>query len=147
VALLEKMSSDDARQGLIQLIAADPDPAFRYRAFQAIVKSGSGRNLKKALEAFPASTTFRADEVREKLVAPIASLGFRGREETFQSLKSDSPLARMVAIWSLEKAGFGGDAKQVEKLTADRGRVKGIAPTVGAEAARVTAALKSKGSG
>jgi hypothetical protein len=147
VAVLEKLPSDEARLGLVQLIEADPDPAFRYRAFAAVVKSGSGRTVRKALEAFPASISFRPDEVREKLVAPIASLGFRGREETFQSLDSKAPLARMVAIWTLEKAGFGGDAKQLDKHTADKGRVKGITPTVGAEAARAAAALKGKGSG
>jgi hypothetical protein len=45
-------------------------------------------------------------------------------------------------VWALEKVGFESDAVQVAKLSTDRGKVKGVTPTVGAEATRIAAALK-----
>jgi hypothetical protein len=131
---------------MIEMIARDPDRDFRFKAFAAVVHAGSGRQLLSALEAFPVTAGYQPDEVRTRLVDPIAKIGYAGRTDVFRALASKSPLARMVGVWALEKSGFANDAPQVAKLTADRGVVKGFPPrtTIGAEAIRVVAMLKKR---
>jgi hypothetical protein len=147
IALLERLGNEDARKGLIELIATDPDGDLRFRAFASIIKSGNGRNLQAALEAFPGNVAYSSTELHERLVDPIAKISYAGRSEVLRSLESRSPLVRLVALWSLEKSSFASDVKFVDRLVKDRGTVRGVpATTVGAEASRVSAVLKRRAS-
>jgi hypothetical protein len=144
LALVQSMGGEEARTGLVGMIAPEPDPAFRFKIYQAAVK-GDAKAVLPALEAFPDKAVYDAAAVRENLVAPLTGMGWPAREGIFKALQSKSALARMAAVWALEKVGFDSDAVQVAKLSADKGKVKGITPTVGAEATRIAAALKKPG--
>jgi hypothetical protein len=146
LSLAERIGSEEARKGMIEIIATDPDRDFRFKAFAAVIHAGSGRQLLAALEAFPVTASYQPDEIRARLVEPIAKIGYAGRTDVFRALASKSPLARLVGLWALEKSGFASDAPQVAKRTADRGVVKGFPPrtTIGSEATRVVAVLKKR---
>jgi len=144
LALAQSMGGEEARTGLVGMIAPEPDPAFRFKIYQAAVKADAKAVL-PALEAFPDKAIYEAAAVREHLVTPLVTMGWPAREGIFKALQSKSVLARMVAVWSLEKVGFDSDATQLAKLSADKGKVKGITPTVGAEATRIAAGLKKPG--
>jgi hypothetical protein len=145
LTLAQSFGGDEARQGLVRLIGSEPDPAFRFRIFEAAVK-GDAKAILPGLEAFPEKAVYDPAAVREHLVAPLTGMGWPAREGIFKALKSSSPLARLTAVWALEKVGFESDAPQVAKLSADRGKVKGVTPTIGAEATRIAAALKKPAS-
>jgi hypothetical protein len=146
LTLMQRIGNEQARKGMIQIIASEPDSEFRYKTFAAIVAAGSGRQLLLALEAFPTTIAYRPDELRTRLVEPIAHVGYAGRPDVLKGLESPSALVRLVGLWVLEKSGFSADAKLVEKLTRDRGKVKGLPPdaTIGAEATRIATYLKKK---
>ncbi|HTA21538.1 MAG TPA: hypothetical protein VK989_19735, partial [Polyangia bacterium] len=63
-----------------------------------------------------------------------------------KTLGSSSPLARMVAVMTLEQIGRAADAAALEKLAGDSTVVKGFpaGATIGKEASRVAQAVKSK---
>jgi hypothetical protein len=145
LTLAQSLGGEEARTGLVGLIGPEPDPAFRYRIYQAAVKSDAKAVL-PALEAFPDKAVYDAADLREHLVAPLVSMGWQAREGVFKALQSKSALARLTAVWTLEKVGFESDAVQVAKLSGDKGKVKGITPSIGAEATRVSGALKKPGS-
>jgi hypothetical protein len=137
----------EAKQALVALIASSALAETRYRAFQALLKSAGGGGLLEGLEAFPANVSYSADDVRAKLVAPIGVLaGLDTRGPLFKAFDSKSPLARLVALLSIENMGFASDAKLVSKLEKDRGAVKGLPPSdqVGRQATRIAAALSKK---
>lgn len=143
LALAQSMGGDEARTGLVGMIAPEPDPAFRFKIYGVAVKDAKA--VLPALEAFPDKAIYDAAAVREHLVTPLVTMGWPAREGIFKALQSKSALARLTAVWALEKVGFDSDAAQVTKLSGDKARVKGIASTVGAEATRVAAGLKKPG--
>lgn len=145
LTLAQGLGGDEARQGLVKMIATEPDPAFRFRIYEAAVK-GDAKAVLPALEAFPDKAVYDPAALREHLVAPLAGMGWPAREGIFKALQSKSPLARLTAVWALEKVGFESDAAQVAKLSADRGKVKGVTPTIGTEATRIAAGLKKPAS-
>jgi hypothetical protein len=144
LGLAQSIGGDEARKGLVGIIGADPDPAFRFGAYEGLVKADA-KAIVPALESFPVKDGYEAAAVREHLVTPLVRMGWPAREGIFKSLQSPSPLARLTAVWALEKVGFNSDIPALAKLSADKGKVKGIAPTIGAEATRVAAALKKPG--
>jgi hypothetical protein len=146
LAQAEKIGNEEARTGLVEIIANDKDPEIRFQAFASVCKAGTGRQLLAALEAFPAGLAYTPEQIRERLVAPIAAMGYGGRPDVFKALQSKSPLARLVAVWFLEKSGFASDAPQLSKVVNDKGSVKGLpaGTTIGREATRVVATLKKQ---
>jgi HEAT repeat protein len=145
LALAKRIGSEEARKGMIEIIASDPDPEVRFKVFAAVVAAGSGRQVLPALEAFPQNASYSQEEVRKRLVEPISKVGYSARSDVIRALQSRSPVARLVALWTLEKSNFGSDAKQVEKLAKDRGTVKGVpGTTIGGEATRIAAVLKKQ---
>jgi hypothetical protein len=146
LALVQRIGNEEARKGMIQIIASDPDPEFRYQTFASVLAAGTGRQLLPALEAFPTTAAYPPEEVKARMVEPIAHVGYAGRPDVMKGLESRSPLARLVGLWVLEKSGFASDAKQVEKLTRDSGKVKGLPPgtTIGAEATRIATYLRKQ---
>jgi hypothetical protein len=141
LALAQSIGGEDARKGLLELIGREHDAPFRFRIYETLVKADA-KAIVQALEAFPADASYEPGDVRDHLVAPLVGMGWPAREGIFKSLQSRSTLARLTAVWALEKVGFDSDAAQVAKLTADRGKVKGLPVTIGAEATRVSGALK-----
>jgi len=144
--VVRNVGGEEARNGLVKLIASNADVPFRFKAFKAAIKSGGGPALLPALEAFPNDTPYTVEAVQQNLVASIYEMGYENREGLFKALESRSAFARMAAVLTLEKSGFGSDGEHVVKLVKDRGVVKGFAPgrTVGAEAQRVAALLKKQ---
>jgi hypothetical protein len=145
LSLAQNFGGDDARNGLVKMIGSEPDPAFRFRIYEAAVK-GDAKAVLPALEAFPEKAVYDPAALREHLVVPLTGMGWPAREGIFKALKSTSPIARLTAVWALEKVGFASDAPQVAKLSGDRGKVKGVVPTIGAEATRIAAGLKKPAS-
>ncbi len=146
--VIREAGGENARKGLVRLMAAEADAGYRYRLFEAALKMSGGAVLLAALEAFPTTAAYDIEDIRRHMVDPIYSLGFDNREGLYKALGSKSPFARMVAVLALEKSGLDSDAAGVAKLSKDRAAVKGFAKgrTVGAEAARVAAALKKTAS-
>jgi hypothetical protein len=145
LTLAQALGGEDARKGLVALIASEPDAAFRFKVFETTVK-GDAKAILPALEAFPADRSYDPAAVRQHLVAPLTGMGWPAREGIFKALQSRSPLARMTAVLAVEKIGFDSDAAQVAKLSGDRAKVKGFPTTIGAEATRISAALKKPAS-
>jgi hypothetical protein len=141
LGLVQSLGGDEAKKGLLGLIAGDPEPSFRYAAFEALVK-GDAKSVLPALEAMPLRGSYDPVSVHEQLVKPLAHMGWPAREGIFKALQSSSPLARLTAVWTLEKVGFASDAAALVKLAGDQARIKGIPTPIGAEASRVAAGLK-----
>ena len=144
IAVAKSLGGDEARKALLEALAAEPDPAWRFRFFQGVLDAGGGKAVLAALEALPLDASYQPEEVKQKVVAPVAGLGWQAREGTFKAMESRSVVARMLAVLILEKSGLDSDAAAVAKLAKDRGTVKGFprGQTVGSEASRVASTLK-----
>ena len=141
----ERDHSDENKKALLALIGSTPDAAIRDRAFRAVVKAAGGPAILEALEAYPPRARLTASELREQIVAPLSTMpGMDTRGPMFKAMDSKSPLARLVAIFVLEKMGFKSDADALKKLEKDTGAVPGLPPEdrVGASATRAIATLK-----
>lgn len=139
----------DTRKGLIELLGKEPDAARRTKEFAALLKVSRGEDMLAALEAFPKTITWKADDLRRDVLEPLVAAGWDGRQAAFKAMESSKdPLARTIAVWFLEKQGFKSDAEYVQKLEKDRGVVRGLPSSlsVGAEAKRVTEYLKKQSS-
>jgi len=153
--LVERIGGGDAQQGLVHIIAADPAPMVRYRAYEAALAVGGAQALVPALEAFPASASYKKDDVVDFLVKDVTKLGPAARPAVHKALASPAVLARMTGVLALEAPlatdarqtlGSAADAAVVAKLAPDRGTLKGFptGDTVGTEAARVAAVLQKR---
>jgi hypothetical protein len=147
--LLEYVGTPEAAEGAVRVIATDPDPMVRYRAYETAVAVGKEGVIQSALEAFPASGTYKREDVVDFLVKDIQKIGATTRPALVKALSSRSPLARMTALLALETLGTGADAAEVSKLASDRGTVRGFpaGATIGREAARIAGILHAKADG
>jgi hypothetical protein len=146
----EESHSDEAKQALLALIRGSLEPATRYRAFRALLKSAGGGGLLEGLEAFPANASYTHDDVHQQIVAPVSAMpGFDTRPPMFKAFESKAPLARLVAVLVIGNMGFESDAANLDKLAKDQGAVKGLPPDdrVGRQATRMAAQLRTKKSG
>jgi hypothetical protein len=145
----EKDGSEETGKALVSLMGQTHDRELRKRAFAACIKSAPGGKLiRPALEAMPLDQRYDAKVLKEDILAPLTTRpGFETRQPYFRSMDSKSPLARLIAIWGIEAMGFSSDAEKLNKLFTDTGTVKGLPAgmSVGKEATRAAAALKSKG--
>jgi hypothetical protein len=143
--LLEKIGPP-ARDGLLKIIAGDPEELVRYRAYEAALAAGKAEAIVPALEAFSEKATYKRQDVVDFLVKDIQKLGASGKGALPKALASGSALARMTAVLAYEAMGTAADAPAVAKLSGDKGTVRGFGAneTVGREAARVAAALQTK---
>lgn len=154
--VVEKIGGAEAQQGLVAIIARDPEEMVRYRAYEAALAVGQAAAVVPALEAFPAKAAYKKEDVLDFLVKDIGKLGPAAKPAVLAALASPSPLARMTALLALEaplpsdprtRLGDAADAATVLKLAGDKGTVKGFPAgvTVGKEAARVADVLKRGG--
>jgi len=104
---------------------------------------GSGR---VALEAFPASASYKKVDVDDLLVKLIEKQGATARPALVKTLGSRAPLARMTAAMALEQMGHAPDAPALEKIAGDTAPVKGFpaGETVGKQATRAAESAKKR---
>ncbi len=147
--LLEYVGTPEAAEGAVRFIASDPDPMVRYRAYETAVAVGKEGIMQSALEAFPASGTYKREDVVDFLVKDIQKVGASTRPALVKILSSKAPLARMTALLALETLGTAADAPEVNKLSGDRATVRGFPAgvTIGREAARIAGILHTKADG
>jgi hypothetical protein len=140
---------------LLRIIAADPSGLVRYRAYEAALAVGGPAAVVPALEAFPATASYKKEDVVDFLVKDLTKIGAPAKPAVARALSSPSSLARMTALLALEaplpadarkSLGTSVDVPAVAKLTSDRGTLKGFptGDTVGKEAARVAAELQKR---
>jgi hypothetical protein len=144
--VVEKIGGLDAQKGLLEIISSDKEELVRYRAFESALVAGKNEAIGPALEAFPASASYKKVDVDDLLVKLIEKMNPSPRPALEKVLASAAPLARMTAVLSLEQVGKAADAPALEKLAGDTSSVKGFpaGDTIGKEAARVAEALKKK---
>jgi hypothetical protein len=147
--LLEYVGTPEAADGAIRVIATDPDPMVRYRAYETAVAIGKEGVVLAALEAFPAAASYKREDVVDFLVKDIQKLGPPARAALPKVLAGKSVLARMTALLAYEVIGTPADAAEVSKLTSDRASVRGFPPgtSIGREAARIAGILQSRADG
>jgi hypothetical protein len=147
--LLEYVGTPEAVEGAIRVIASDPDPVVRYRAYEAAVAAGKEGAIQVALETFPMTASYKREDVVDFLVKDIQKVGIAARPAIVKALASRSPLARMTAVLAFEAVGTAADAPEVQKLEGDRATVRGFPPgaTVGREAARIAGILQTRADG
>lgn len=144
--VIENIGGLEAQKGLLGIISSDREEMVRYRAFESVLTASKGEGLIPALEAFPATATYKKVDVDDLLVKLIEKLGAPARPMLVKALESRSPLARITAVMALEHVGKASDAPALQKLSGDSTAVKGFpaGDTVGKEAARVAQAVKGK---
>jgi hypothetical protein len=136
----------EAEKGLLSIISSDKEEIVRYRAFESVLAARKADGILQALEAFPASATYKKVDVDDLLVKLIEKVGVSARPVLVAALSSRVPLARMTAVMALEQIGRAPDAPALDKLTRDSSPVKGFPPgdTVGKEAAQAAEAVRQR---
>jgi HEAT repeat protein len=147
--LLEYVGTPEAADGALRIIASDPDPVVRYRAYETAVAIGKEGVIPAALETFPLTASYKREDVVDFLVKDIQKVGVAARPAIVKSLTTKSPLARMTALLAFEAVGTSADAPEVAKLESDRASVRGFpaGATVGREAARIAGILQTRSDG
>jgi hypothetical protein len=144
--VIESIGGLEAQRGLLSIISSDKEEIVRYRAFESALTAGKAEAIQPALEAFPASASYKKVDVDDLLVKLIEKMGPPARPALVKTLGSSSPLARMTALMALEQLGRAPDAPAVEKLAGDSTTVKGFpaGETIGKTATRVADVIKKK---
>jgi hypothetical protein len=144
--VVEGIGGLEAEKGLLAIISSDKEEIVRYRAFEAALGARKADGIVPALEAFPASATYKKVDVDDLLVKLIEKLGAAARPALLQGLGSRVPLARMTAVMTLAHVGKPEDAAALAKLTSDSASIKGFpaGDTIGKEAAEAAEALKKR---
>jgi len=136
----------EAEKGLLGIISSDKEEIVRYRAFEAVLTARKAEGIVPALEAFPASATYKRVDVDDLLVKLIEKLGQPARPALVQALASRVPLARVTAAMTLAQIGRPEDAAALDKLAGDSATIKGFpaGDTVGKEASAAAQAVKKR---
>ncbi|MEO8212882.1 MAG: hypothetical protein ABI560_06805 [Myxococcales bacterium] len=144
--VVENIGGLEARDGLVRIIQTDREELVRYRAFESLLAVAKQDGVQPGLEAFPASAPYKKVDVEDLLVKLIEKLGAPVRPILVNALESKYPLARMTAVLSLESVGKAPDAAALGYASKDTAIIKGFpaGDTVGKEAARVAAIVRSK---
>lgn len=144
--VVETIGGLEAEKGLLGIISSDKEEIVRYRAFEAVLGARKAEGIVPALEAFPASATYKKVDVDDLLVKLIEKLGQSARPALVQALGSRVPLARMTAVMALGQMGGPAQAAALAKLTSDSATIKGFpaGDTVGKEAAQAAEAVKKR---
>src|SRR4029077_16018756 len=144
--VVEAIGGLEAEKGLLAIISSDKDEIVRYRAFESALAARKVEGIQSALEAFPASATYKKIDVDDLLVKLIEKLGPSARPALVKTLASRASLARMTAVMALEQLGRAPDAPELDKLKSDSAPVKGFpsGDTVGKEATRVSDIVRKR---
>jgi hypothetical protein len=144
--VVEGIGGLDAEKGLLAIISSDKDEIVRYRAFESVLAARKADGIQPALEAFPASASYKKVDVDDLLVKLIEKLGAPARPALVQTLGSRAALARMTAVMALEQIGRAPDAAALEKLQGDSVPIKGFpaGDTIGKAAAHAADAVRKR---
>jgi HEAT repeat protein len=144
--VVETIGGLEAEKGLLGIISSDKEEIVRYRAFESELAARKAEGILPALEAFPASATYKKVDVDDLLVKLIEKVGASARPALIQTLASRVPLARMTAAMALEQIGRAPDAPALDKLVGDSSPVKGFpaGDTVGKEAAQAAETVRKR---
>jgi HEAT repeat protein len=144
--VIEVIGGLEAEKGLLGIISSDKDERVRYHAFESALAVRKIDAIQPALEAFPASASYKKLDVDDFLVKLIEKLGPPARPALVATLSSRVPLARMTAVMALEQIGRGPDAEALEKLGKDTAAIKGFpsGDTVGKAAMRAAESVKNR---
>ncbi|HEY6475581.1 MAG TPA: HEAT repeat domain-containing protein, partial [Polyangia bacterium] len=144
--VVETIGGLEAEKGLLGIISSDKEEIVRYRAFESVLGAQKAEGIVPALEAFPASASYKRVDVDDLLVKLIEKIGQPARPVLVQALGSHAPLARMTAVMSLAQIGKAADAPALEKAAGDSSPVKGFpaGDTVGKEAAAAAEIVKKR---
>jgi HEAT repeat protein len=144
--VVEGIGGLEAEKGLVAIISSDKDEIVRYRAFESMMAARKAEGIQPALEAFPASATYKKVDVDDLLVKLIEKQGSAARPALVKTLASRAPLARMTAAMALEQVGHAPDAPALEKIAGDTTPVKGFpaGETVGKQAAHAAEIVKKR---
>jgi hypothetical protein len=136
----------EAEKGLLSIISSDKEEIVRYRAFEVELDARKAEGIVPALEAFPASASYKKVDVDDLLVKLIEKIGPPARPVLVQALGARAPLTRMTAVMALAQIGKAPDAAALEKLASDTAPVKGFpaGDTVGKEAAQAAEIVKKR---
>jgi hypothetical protein len=145
--VLEADGRDETGILLTGLYGVVRDRDILNRMFLCALRMGARRSTFKAaadgLSVFPAKTPYTPDEFRTHFINPLLQYNDSQQPVVSEATGYRSPIARMVAIWMLEKQGTRGDEGSLVPLVSDTNRIVGFPPemTVGREAARVSKLL------
>jgi hypothetical protein len=144
--VVEAIGGLEAQKGLLAIISSDKEEIVRYRAFESVLGAQKAEGIIPALEAFPASASYKKVDVDDLLVKLIEKIGQAARPTLVQALGSRVPLARMTAAMALGQIGKAPDAAALEKAAGDSSPVKGFpaGDTVGKEAAAAAEIVKKR---
>jgi hypothetical protein len=144
--VIEAIGGLEAEKGLLGIISSDRDEIVRYRAFESVLAARKAEGIVPALEAFPASGTYKKVDVDDLMVKLIEKLGEPARPALVKALESRAPLARMTAAMALAQIGRAPDAAALEKVANDAAPVKGFpaGDTVGKAATRAAEAARKR---
>jgi hypothetical protein len=144
--VVEAIGGLEAEKGLLAIISSDRDEIVRYRAFESVLAARKAEGIVSALEAFPASGTYKKVDVDDLMVKLIEKIGEPARPALVKALESRAPLARMTAAMALAEIGRAPDATALEKLAGDSAPVKGFpnGDTVGKAATRAAEAARKR---
>ncbi len=144
--VVEAIGGLEAEKGLLSIISSDKEEIVRYRAFESVLAAQKAEGIVPALEAFPASASYKKVDVDDLLVKLIEKIGQPARPALVQALGSRVPLARMTAAMALGQIGKAPDAPALVKIAGDSSPVKGFpaGDTVGKEAAAAAEIVKKK---
>ena len=137
-----KIGGGEALRGLLHIIASDPAELVRYRAYEAALAAASAAAIVPALEAFPASASYKRDDVIDFLVKDVTKIGAPARPSVQKALASPAVLARMTAVLALE-APLPADARQSLGMPADDNRAPDLIASIHNEPVRAAAATRA----
>src|SRR5579863_841853 len=90
--VVETVGGLEAEKGLLGIISSDKEEIVRYRAFEAVLGARKAEGIVPALEAFPASASYKKVDVDDLLVKLIEKVGAPARPVLVQALGSRVPL-------------------------------------------------------
>ena len=116
--VVEGIGGLEAEKGLLGIISSDKDEIVRYRAFESVLAARKADGIRPALEAFPASATYKKVDVDDLLVKLIEKLGQPARPALVQD-------ARLAGAAGADDGGDGARADRTRARRAGAGEAGG----------------------
>jgi HEAT repeat protein len=122
--VVEAIGGLEAEKGLLSIISSDKEEIVRYRAFESVLAAQKAEGIVPALEAFPASASYKKVDVDDLLVKLIEKIGQPARPALVQALGSRAALARMTAVMALVQIGKAPTRRRCRRSRATARRSK-----------------------
>ena len=144
--VVEAIGGLEAEKGLLAIISSDKEEIVRYRAFESVLAAQKAEGIVPALEAFPASASYKRVDVDDLLVKLIEKIGQPARPALVQGARL-ARAARAHDGRDVARADRqGGRRAGAREAAGDSSPVKGFpaGDTVGKEAAAAAEIVKKK---